>query len=173
MEATSSLDLMRQLNESNQKFYHDMKAICSKLSMNEKDVLGCYLYGSRLWGSATSKSDYDFLVVVRDAVANSKAEDGSWTLHSGNCDFLLLTEKAFKTRLDGCTFLCTVMAHWLPQEWRWKQHKLPSPLPAVNKVKFVEAVIAEAAQRDWAVANKKREKGLKGRTEKLSRISFF
>jgi hypothetical protein len=154
----STLERMRLLNESNTKFYRDVKAVCAKLTMSEKDVLGVYLYGSRLWGSATAKSDYDFLVVAKNALA--KAE-GSWTVHSGNCDFLLMTEKVFAQRLAQQTFLVTVIAHWLPPEWKWKQHTLPSPLPAIDKNKFVQAVLAEV-ERDWTVANKKRDKGMKG-----------
>jgi hypothetical protein len=36
----------------------------------------------------------------------------------------------------------------------------------VDKTKFVRAVIVEAAERDWAVGHKKREKGMKGEREK-------
>ncbi len=161
METLSTLDAMRVLNESS-KFYRDVKGLCSKLSLAEKDVLGVYLYGSRLWGSASAKSDYDFVVVVKNSLGKSDGS-GSWTVHNGNCDFLLLSEKVFASRLlTDHSFLCTMIAHWLPPEWRWKQHALPSPLPAIDKQKFVKAVIAEAAERDWGVANKKREKGMKG-----------
>lgn len=156
MEADTGIERMRTLNASNSKFYRDVKAVCSKLSLSEKDVLGVYLYGSRLWGSATAKSDYDFLVVVKNAL--SKA-DGSWTVHNGNCDFLLMTEKVFASRLADQTFLVTVVVHWLPPEWKWKQYALP--VTPIDKSKFVAAVIKEA-ERDWAVADKKRDKGMKG-----------
>jgi hypothetical protein len=42
---SSTCDKMRALNESNAKFYRDVKSVCVKLNMSEKDVLGVYLYG--------------------------------------------------------------------------------------------------------------------------------
>lgn len=40
-------------------------SLCSLLSIREEEVVGCYLVGSRLWGTATQQSDWDVIVVLR------------------------------------------------------------------------------------------------------------
>ncbi len=144
---------MRALNESNAKMYRAVEPVCKKLELEERNVLGLYLYGSRLWGGATAASDYDMLVVVK------RAPQASWTLHRGNVDALCMTDQEFAARLGALGFLAVLAAHWLPPEWRWKQHALPSPLPPVDPARFCESVRNEA-ERDWCVAAKKRAKGL-------------
>src|SRR4051794_23611384 len=86
---------MRALNQSNEKMCRAVEPICKKLELEERNVLGLYLYGSRLWGGATAASDYDVLVVLK------RAQQPSTTLHRGNVDALCLSEKEFATRLGS------------------------------------------------------------------------
>ena len=155
---------MRALNKSNEKFDRNVAALCTKVSLNEKDVSGVYLYGSRLWGSATPKSDYDFVVVLKKNPAGQQA--ATWTLHGGgNVDCLCMSEKEFDRRLAEMNFLCVMIVHWMPAEWRWKQHKTSAV--AVDVARFVDSVVAEAVDRDWAVGSKKRDKGMKEAANKV------
>ncbi len=40
-------------------------SLCSLLSIKEEEVVGCYLVGSRLWGTATQQSDWDVIIILR------------------------------------------------------------------------------------------------------------
>ncbi len=123
---------------------------------------GMYLYGSRLWGGASDKSDFDFLVVLRKCPP-AQQHVATWTQHAGNVDALCMSEKEFEAQLAKRRFLYVVVARWIPEDWRWRQHKIPAPEAfgggAAEARLVCEAVLNEV-ERDWGVAEKKANKGL-------------
>jgi hypothetical protein len=149
---------MRLLNLSNKKFYRDVGAFCKKTGFKEDNVLGLYLYGSRLWGTAVEASDYDFLVVLK------KAESPCQTFHSGNIDCLVFSQAEFDKKLGEHMFLCVVVAAWLPEEWVWKR-KHPIKFK-MDRKKLIKALL-DTVDRDWKVAAKKRSKKLNDAAAKV------
>lgn len=55
--------------------YHSaLEVLLAKLRLNPDDVLNVYLMGSRLWGTASDESDYDFVIVMKDTYNVSNGE---------------------------------------------------------------------------------------------------
>ena len=151
-ENDDALERMRSLNSSNQKFYMNVDAFAEKMGMKSKDIVGLYLYGSRLWGTANAQSDYDFLVVVKSA------DKPCATRHAGNIDCLAMTQAEFEKRLQAHSFLCVMCVLYLAPEWVWKRF-VPKKKFALDLKRF-EASVREEVERDWKVATKKRDKGM-------------
>ena len=64
MESRS--DMFRRMVEMNNKQQPQMKQVLGQLGLKEENVLACWLVGSRLWGTARSESDWDFVFVLKD-----------------------------------------------------------------------------------------------------------
>lgn len=152
-EDTSSRDRLIAINKSDERMYKNADAVCKLLSFSPKDVLGIFLYGSRLWGSATSKSDYDFLIVLSD----SSSPKPSSTSHKNNIDALCLSRTEFFSRLSRHEFLCCVVSWWLPSEWVWK-NTLPTTGHNVDTGGLATATLQQR-ERDEEMAKKKASKG--------------
>jgi len=120
--------------------------------------LGLYLYGSRLWGTASESSDYDFLVVLK------KADNPCQTFHTGNIDCLVFSQSEFEKKLAEHTFLCVLVAEWLPEEWIWKR-KHPIKFK-MDQTKLATSIL-EIVERDWNVAAKKRAKKMNDAASKV------
>ncbi len=60
--------------------------MCRSLKLEEKSVVACYVYGSRLWGTASDSSDWDFIIVKRSEKSGGgkKAADGKAPEKAGN-----------------------------------------------------------------------------------------
>jgi predicted nucleotidyltransferase len=43
-----------------------IQKLCQAIDVNEEDILNCYLCGSRVYGTYTEESDWDFVSVVPD-----------------------------------------------------------------------------------------------------------
>jgi len=71
----------------------DTSVVLRRLKLNEEDVLGLYVVGSRLWGSATYSSDWDFIVVLK------KWPEGRSSLHSGDIDASAIDKEEFFKRV--------------------------------------------------------------------------
>lgn len=71
----------------------DTSVLLRRLKLNEKDVLGIYIVGSRLWGSATYSSDWDFIIVLRSWPKGRSSE------HNGDIDATVLDKNEFFKRV--------------------------------------------------------------------------
>lgn len=161
-EMDQALEKMRLLNVSNGKLQRNLSWVCGKLSLTEDSVVGLYLYGSRLWGTAHESSDYDFLVVLkrRDPAAASR--------HVGNIDVLELSVDEFKKRLDQHAFLCVMTALWLPEDWVWKRAVfLERGFKFDFRLDLFERAVLDEVERDWDTAAKRRRKDLKDAAQKI------
>lgn len=156
-------------------------SVCAKLGLEEREVLGIFLIGSRLWGTATEQSDWDFEVVC---ARPNKAGKEVWTLHGGNVDATCVTAALFARRVRDHHFLALVVG-WMPLEWRWKRDSKvaiePGKLDRAGERKHrgccrcltcalcaaLWKSVHEEATRDWAVAEKKAAKGLHPEAKKV------
>jgi predicted nucleotidyltransferase len=73
--------------------------IVRKLGLNDKDVLNIYMYGSRLWGYSTDKSDFDIIMIV-----NHKGY-GKRGVHIDDVDATIYDKESFIEELNNNTFL--------------------------------------------------------------------
>lgn len=62
-----------------------------------ENVLNIYMYGSRVYGTATSQSDYDYIVVVKDEKIKQEIME---SLEKENDDFTVYTKEEFKDLID-------------------------------------------------------------------------
>ncbi len=129
-----------------------MASLLKRLKLEDKNVLAVYLLGSRLWGTATHASDYDFLIV------HSSWKGGHSTLHNGEIDASILDFKEFKRRIEEEHHFLETICMWLPPEYKWKEN---FDLKKTFKLQplFLLNSIEEETQRDWSVAEKFINKG--------------
>jgi hypothetical protein len=156
-----------------------------------------FLVGSRLWGSATFDSDYDFIIVHRCPTAKRPPHA---TLHNGEIDASAVHVDEFKKRVEDDHEFYELLCLWLPADYRWKDAPLPSsssssssskssakkkasppPSSSSSTTSFVESIrrsfvlnpsrlyasIEEETARDWRVAQKFMEKGSPDRGKKI------
>jgi predicted nucleotidyltransferase len=133
-----------------------LSSVYTKLKLTEKDVTHVYLVGSRLWGTANSKSDYDFIIV------HSKWPKEYQSIHNSEIDATVLHSDEFQRRLEEHEFYETITQH-IPKEYVWKEAK-------TKKVKFdAQALcksVIEETNRDWTMAQKYFEKSNSARGKK-------
>lgn len=117
--------------------------LMTRLQLNPADVLNAYLMGSRLWGSASYNSDYDFMIVHKKW--SSKA-----SLHSGDIDATMYDQKEFIQKLKEHAFhemICT----WLPRSFVLKEELDPKQHFVLDPKKL-RLSIFEETDRDWRMA---------------------
>jgi len=141
-----------------------LPTVLKRLQLRDDDVVGVFLVGSRLWGSATYNSDYDFIVVHRNAKMSPHA-----TLHNGEIDASALHLVEFQKRVVEEHKFYELLCLWLPQEYRWKESnesaKSNSPLTVSLRNSFhlqprtLFQSIDEETARDWRMAQKYVQKG--------------
>jgi len=71
------------------------------INLNENEILGLYIYGSRLWGTADEQSDLDYCVIVYD---NSPiiAYQNYIQKESEDVDLHIMSESYYKDLVQNC-----------------------------------------------------------------------
>lgn len=111
---------MRELREAS---HLTLANVLKRLRFEEEDVVAVFLVGSRLWGSATFDSDYDFIIVHRCPTAKRPPHA---TLHNGEIDASAVHVDEFKKRVEDDHEFYELLCLWLPADYRWKDAPLPS-----------------------------------------------
>jgi len=89
-----------------------LKTICRKLDLEEDDVLNCYVVGSRVWDSSSSKSKWHMLLVTES--------EGHKTSQSvDNIDAIVWDKGRWIEELRKYRFVCWVTL-FLPSAAIWK-----------------------------------------------------
>jgi len=144
------------LMEFEEPFPFDLNTVLGKLKIPAADVLNAYVIGSRLWGTATSQSDFD-LVVVAASWPPSKPQ----TVHNGMFDAKVLSLANFEERLQQHEFE-ELKCCWLPEAFVLKE-----TVPAVQLLKGgidrvkLRHIVTERTEKDLAKAAKFIEKDKK------------
>jgi hypothetical protein len=77
--------------------YHmDPEWVISNFDLHDKDVLNIYLYGSRVYGTASSKSDWDYIIVLKDGGGEQNTIPGK----EANTDGTLINSKFFAAGIE-------------------------------------------------------------------------
>lgn len=120
----------------------------TELKLHPLRVMNIYLYGSQCYGTATDKSDYDFIVVAKASVENVEYSFDDFNFHVQTPDY-------FQERLDWNdpkVFECLL--------WSKKQPilNLLDFNIKIEKPKYRHAV-SHISSNSWVKAKKKIEQG--------------
>ncbi|KAJ2996354.1 hypothetical protein HDV02_006618 [Globomyces sp. JEL0801] len=77
-----------------------IEEILSILRIKQTEILFVFLYGSRLWGNAHPKSDFDLLVVVKDSKMKPLKSQ-----HGRQFDITVLDESDYQQAINDGSFL--------------------------------------------------------------------
>eukprot|EP01080_Neovahlkampfia_damariscottae_P010842 gene10842-3462_t len=143
--------------------------------LKETKLLNVYLFGSRLFGTATEKSDFDFLVVCDDY-------DGNFILNSKEnetpVDLNIISSKKFKEKILNYSYheLITI---WFPKEYVYLE-KYPAIDLIENQIEIsqLRTTLSLQAKQVWERAKEKFkeskdfQKGRKGIIHSLRIFEF-
>ncbi len=73
-----------------------LTSVCRSLKLDENSVLACYVYGSRLWGTAKADSDWDFVIIKKSGSTKKSGGGKSGSGGSGSSE-----EKVGNTHIDN------------------------------------------------------------------------
>lgn len=129
-----------------------LEVVLRRLDLKDEEVLNVYLMGSKLWGNASAKSDWDFLIV------HGHWKNPSSSLHSLDIDATVLTKEEYLQRLNEHHFL-EVITLYLPAPFVWKEaYKAMQTDRFTWDPKKLEAAVVEELDRDWRMTKKCFEK---------------
>ena len=101
----------------------DLKQALSLLNVPDADCVACFVVGSRAWGTAQPNSDFDLVVIVKDASPSArlcKGEGGIAGVHAGkNIDAQLVSEHNFVSLVEGCK-MQVLVCMFLPDDLVWR-----------------------------------------------------
>jgi len=88
--------------------------LLNRAKLSDNDILNVYQYGSRVYGNFTTKSDYDFIIIVK----NKTQEQFSDSLINVN----FFDEEGHKTRLLNHE-ISALECQFLDKQFIWKESK--------------------------------------------------
>ena len=78
------------------------KLISKELDIDENEILGMYIYGSRLYGSDTENSDLDYVVVVNQKTTSPKMWGNSYIqIETEDLDLHIMTSGEYIKKLEN------------------------------------------------------------------------
>eukprot|EP00050_Salpingoeca_kvevrii_P022796 m.132232 g.132232 ORF g.132232 m.132232 type:complete len:210 (+) comp9830_c0_seq1:1194-1823(+) len=132
----------------------DYSKVLKLMCLRDEDVVGCFVVGSRAWGTARADSDFDVVVVLRETAKRPKASSGA-SPHA-LLDCILMTEAEIAAQMRAGELPLTAVL-FLPDELVWKDEGLRAQLHA-SALPITPAVLLESAymRRDktWARVEK-------------------
>jgi predicted nucleotidyltransferase len=127
----------------------NLDILISRLQLKKEEVLNVYVIGSRLWGTASYNSDWDFIIV------HSKWK-GKSSVHNGEIDATVYDTEEFVQKLKEHSLL-EVLCVWLPRPFVWKEVLDPTKHFDLDLASLRSSVFEET-ERDWRMAQKYMEK---------------
>ena len=125
------------------------KFIIEDFSLNEKDILTIFSYGSRVYKTDSEKSDYDFIIIMNDDSIDRDSMQSSY--HNINCSIYRIS--SFQDLLDRHK-VSSMECFFLPNDLRLKNDaKLSFSL---DKKKLRHS-ISKKSSESWVKSSKKFE----------------
>ncbi len=121
--------------------------ILESFNLNDKDIIAVYPYGSRIYGTVTEASDYDFVVVLKELNQESDQLDAANYPITIN----LYSETSFQDRIDKHR-ISNLECLFLPSNKILKETKKFNF--KLNKTKLRES-ISEKASKDFNQCKKR------------------
>ena len=116
-----------------------------KLNVNNENYINIYLRGSRLFGTANEKSDYDYIVVVKDFT------DYPLTAEDGNESYAFVTKSAWE-RMARKNQIEIFEALFAPKEFKIKETYVPN---FEFNYEYIRRNFSKQASNSWVKCKKK------------------
>ena len=140
------------------RFAMNLKVLCKKLEIDPSRVLNLYVIGSRIWGTATSKSDWDVIVVVDN---KTKMKHRGQSVKVDNIDAVIWDKEEWIEEVKAHRFVCWLTL-FLPSTAIWKQEmdicSLSANMKGFGLRLFVDELMEEVGE-DCKKLNKFWSKG--------------
>jgi len=75
-----------------------LNKICSVLKLEEDKIVGCFVFGSHLWGTANKNSDFDFMIIM--SVLPQETNKGFINIHNNQYDAYVLSIEKYIQNLE-------------------------------------------------------------------------
>ena len=133
-------------------FPQDLVAVFDKLSLDHNVVICVYLIGSRMWGTATTSSDYDLYIVIK---GSDSARNSHFKLPGVDVDAVVIGATSFQGRIDQGK-LKELSCIWAPKLCRLVEtvpFRPSGKSGLVNKAALLGSLL-EGYKKDWTRARK-------------------
>lgn len=123
---------------------HTLKELCEQFNLNESDIVNVYAYGSRIYGTHSPDSDYDYVVVFKSALLPSGAfKDNAKSNEDRSIQIICYSRGGFKAGLEQYDISC-IESLYLPTEFV-VQKKWPFKLDKINLKEFSSKIISKVS----------------------------
>lgn len=126
----------------------NVSQICRAFSLEVVDALNVYVVGSHMWGTCTSSSDWDIVIIVQQ----HKSPPTPQNVHKGSLEAFILSEEQYREQL-GTHSMQVLLTLWLPSHCVLKQTLDPRANFKFSEVKL-RISLAASRDRDLRVAEK-------------------
>lgn len=148
---------------------HTLEEICSKFNINPNDILNAYCYGSRVYGTNTEDSDYDYILVHKSAFIGpdkNAFKENAKTSDDGKIQIINFSRTGFKAELETFNMSC-LECMFLPEEFII-QEKVKYKIDRFDIRDFVKNVIIKASDSWFSAKTALKE----GNTEFASKAFY-
>lgn len=130
---------------------HTVEQICEAFDLDPKDILNVYAYGSRVYGTHTPDSDYDYIVVHKAALLNGGVamKENAKTSADGTIQIINYSRTGFKAAIEQFE-ISALECLFLPKEFVL-QAKWPYKIDRFDNKEFASKIIAKASN-SWHIA---------------------
>lgn len=161
-EPLSPIEVSNNMSELMSSTRFPLSVLYKRLSLSPSNVLCVFVVGSRLWGTASYDSDWDFTIVLR------RFKKRRSFIHSGNIDACVLDVDEYRERVLKHHHFTDVYTLWLPPSHVWLssidlRREFSSCLDPRRFVSSIEDI----SSRDWRVSEKMWGKGKTHKAKKI------
>jgi len=79
---------------------YDVEEIIKNFGLESNTVLNIYLYGSRVYGTESKTSDWDFIIIVEDDNEKFSVNEQCFPGNDGNSDAVIMTASNFQSKIN-------------------------------------------------------------------------
>jgi predicted nucleotidyltransferase len=144
--------------------------ILNTLNIDKSLILGMYLVGSNLWGTARKDSDLDVIIVIKNNNVKKgnkyiSGKDTETSIHNSNVDAWIISENKFAEAIENHR-MYELMCLYVPEKNKLINYSYPNNKFTINPKILYEQTLT-VYTRDWEKANKQGGKNNLKRAEKI------
>ena len=144
--------------------------ILNTLNIDKSFILGMYLVGSNLWGTARKDSDLDVIIVIKNNNVKKgnkyiSGKDTETSIHNSNVDAWIISENKFAEAIENHR-MYELMCLYVPEKNKLINYSYPNNKFIINPKILYEQTLT-VYTRDWEKANKQGGKNNLKRAEKI------
>ena len=144
--------------------------ILNTLNIDKSLILGMYLVGSNLWGTARKDSDLDVIIVIKNNNVKKgnkyiSGKDTETSIHNSNVDAWIISENKFAEAIENHR-MYELMCLYVPEKNKLINYSYPNNKFTINPKILYEQTLT-VYTRDWEKANKQGGNNNLKRAEKI------